>query len=498
MIARMRAAVVLAAILAACTPAPVGPSPPAPPAAAAGYAATRWVPARPTYLLAARSVRDGQRALGEAAGSLGVALGVDASELSHLFTQVLGVDALSPDKVAAIGVDLDGGLALFSDDLDPTFVVHINAPDLLAQYFDGERRRGLVTRSELVDGVEVFTAKVAPELKISWAIADGWLWTHFGTPLGEPTTEWFARSHRPGPNAWAGDFARAIRLGASAAPAIAAFVDLREIVTRASKRVREVAACANLVRPIGRVGFVIEGDLRRVGVRLAVDLGPAAGAIAGHVLAPPPGFAATAAGALAAAQWNLDLDAVAGYARPCVELARGPLAPVFAAHVRAARAVVTSFDADHLTRTTGAVALDLGPRGNFATVLADALDVVPARAHLERDRTFGRYPGHHLSIPFGPTLDYVLGDAIALVALGDGVLDRLLAPSSTALAPPPIAALDLAPAKLTAQAWTELLGRASIPRAALIGPQLAAWRDLHLAIAIERGDLVLSVAGNRK
>src|SRR5207244_13555563 len=145
-----------ALILAACGH-PAGTAHP-PAATATGFSAARWVPAHPTYVLAARTVKAGQRALRDTIDALGTALDFDADDASRGLAMMLAVDPLSPDPVAGIGVDLDGGMAVFSEDVEPTIVVHLAAPDQIQAFFDHERQRGMQSRSVVVDGVEVFTA----------------------------------------------------------------------------------------------------------------------------------------------------------------------------------------------------------------------------------------------------------------------------------------------------------------------------------------------------
>src|SRR6187402_2610767 len=84
------------------------------PVAAKTYPAARWIPARPTYALAARSVGDAQGAAGDLLASFGAHVGFDVRAASSLVVGLLGIDALAADALAEIGVDAGGSLALFS------------------------------------------------------------------------------------------------------------------------------------------------------------------------------------------------------------------------------------------------------------------------------------------------------------------------------------------------------------------------------------------------
>src|SRR5262245_62091880 len=126
------------------------------PPAAAGLPATRWAPASPTYLFASPTLGEGQRNLRDAIELTGSFAGYDLRDAAQAVTGLLGVDALHADPTAAIGVDLQGSWAMFSEDVSPTLVVHLAAPDQMAAFLDRQRERGLVTQSVIVDRTEVF------------------------------------------------------------------------------------------------------------------------------------------------------------------------------------------------------------------------------------------------------------------------------------------------------------------------------------------------------
>src|SRR5262245_35399851 len=100
MIRAMRLALLSVAVSVACggSRAVSGPGAAGEPAFPE-YAATRWIPAKPSYVIAARSVADAQRALRDVVDSLGMFVGADARGLSQALDGVLAVDPLSPDPV---------------------------------------------------------------------------------------------------------------------------------------------------------------------------------------------------------------------------------------------------------------------------------------------------------------------------------------------------------------------------------------------------------------
>jgi hypothetical protein len=475
-------------VIAACSGTPKGPKGPPPPPDPA-IAATAWVPAEPTYLFAAPKVRDAQRAIRDAIDGIGMMAGIDAAEASKGLEQLIAVDALNADPSAAVGVDVDGGIAIFSEDFDPTIVVHLASPEATQQFFDRERQRGLVTQSVVADGVEVFTAKLGPGVDISWAVERDWLWLHVRA-IAERGTAWFEHSHRPGAVKWAADWAWA-KAQHAGQTSLAGFVKLRDLAQRLAAKLPPVLACARLLEPIGRAGIALDASPQHLGARIAFDLGPSASSVAATVMPPPPGWVGSIVEAPLAVQVNVDLAAVAAWWQPCAQAFHGRAPDLFG--VRAGRALLLSLDPDE-PAGTGAVALDLTKRDFFAK----QLDQIPMRSHVESDRKFGAHAGHHVAIPFFVAFDYVLEDHLAIAAMGDGVLERLVTPPAMPPPPPPLAALDIAPPKLSAKAWEWLLGRIDAPKPHALAEHLQRWRDAHVTLGIDHDALVLEAAGTLK
>lgn len=504
-IAALAALVVAAAALPAsgCGGRASGPgaAPPAVPAAAAAYGAARWIPARPTYAILARSMADAQRAATGLVGAFGALADIDVAEASGLLRHLLAVDALSGDAVAEIGIDLEAGVALFSEAVNPTVVVRLSAPAQTLAFIDRLRGGGMQTQSVVADGVEVFSVAVPGGPKIQWAIAEDWLWVHFALPgFEDEGTAWFSSSRRPGAPAWGGDFAAATSGGQ---PAVAGFLDVRAVLARLSPRLRAAAACTRLLEPVGRLAVSVDARVDagadRLGARLALELGDAAAGLQRAVLPAPGAWSAAAARAPGAAQWNLDLGWVRERVAPCARALAVDLAPLERYGVRTARAILQHYDPDQPTKSRGAVSFDLAHR----TYAAQLLDEIPGRSLIQRRRTFGPYQGHAISIPFGPTVEYVLDDQRALAGLGEGVLAAIVGGAAVvgggggggqgSGAPGPLLAIDVAPPALPREAWAGLLAQIGLPA----GPLLA-WRALHLAVAIDGTRLVIDASGRRR
>src|SRR4051812_11828231 len=197
----------LVALAAGCA---VRASSPAPPSAAAPFAAARWVPERPAYVLASSSVAGAQRAARDAFDLIAAVTGHAAGDAVRASVALLGVDALDADPLAAIGVDIAGGWTMFGGDpaapgaLDPTLVVHLAAPAQMAAFLDRLRARGLATRSVIADGAEVVTAALPAGIAVSWAIEADWMWLHVAPPGPDDGARWFAASHGRHGAGWTG------------------------------------------------------------------------------------------------------------------------------------------------------------------------------------------------------------------------------------------------------------------------------------------------------
>ena len=464
----------------------------APPAVVKQFPATRWVPAHPTYVVAAPTVRQAQRALADAIDSLGVIAGIESREVSAELSRLLAVDPLSPDALGSMGIDVDGGFAVFSEDVSPTFVGHLSSPDATTAFFDKQRERGLVTQSVLVDGVEVFGAQLpGTSVRVSWAIAADWLWVHFTVPgAHEDGQSWFQSSHTPEGPGW-GESWQWATTATGNPKGVVGFLNPKELLASFTSKVPDAIACAKLLEPASRVAISIEGDGKHAAGQIAIDIGASARAVEATLLPAPEGFAAVARQAPLAAQWNADLLAVRAWIQPCAASIDEDLAFLDKLGIRSARAALIALDPDQKSGS-GVVALDLAHKRYFAA----RLDDVPARSLIERSRTFGPHKGHSLAVPFVATLDYVLTDTLALGAVGDGVLARVVGTGKTVTGP--IAAVDVAPPALSAEAWKFLIGALEIGRTDRIVERLLRWRDGHVSLTVQGTALVLAASGNRR
>lgn len=443
------------------------------------FPGSRWVPANPTYLLTAASFREAQASFAASIDVLGMAVGGEPAEASAAFQQMLGVDPLNIDAVAQIGVDVAGPVIVFSEDVDPTFVVHLSDPAALQAFLD-RQRQGLRMTSQVADGIEVFSATIDSDLQLSWAVDKDWLWIHFAT-VSQPFVAWFEHSHRAAPETWttAWDWAQK----QTRAQGLTGFVQLRELMAAMTSRAQQLQACAQQLQTVERVGISIASDGKSIDARLIIQT-PSRPA----VWTAPPGWSAASKGMPIALQWNVDVQAAGQWLQPCVgENVAGELAPY---GVRTIRAFVQSLDPDD-KEGVGAIAADLSSK----RFIDAQLDQVPMRSRLERERQFGIYKGKHLSVPFVATVDYVLSDKLFIAAMGDGVLTKLGTGTPEVA---PIATVDVIPSGMPVGTWTWLFEQIGAPNPKRFAQRLQGWQQLHVGARHDGNALLIEAVGTRR
>jgi hypothetical protein len=507
--------IAMISLVCACTHTGTAVNAPTPSADVREFAALAFAPDQPTYLWTAHSVGDAQRSIDDVIDSFGMLAGATSADAGHALEHLLSVDPLSETGTQRLGVDPAGSIAMFSEGLDPTIVAQLASPDTTRAFFDSVKaQNGVATQSVIIDGVEVSTVKLSGNVRVSWAIdksgegptrssAEGgakvddktWLWTHFAFGL-DKDDDWFAKAHHPHTGAWAKSFGWAKDLRAklaAKASGLLGFFDTRALLAIARAHApKNVIACLDHFQPIGIAGFAIDGDGHHAAGRLALDLGPAAAGIASAVLPPPPGFAAIASTAPIAIQWNLDVGAIAHFLAPCMASIGGDTELLTKFGVRTARVAVMTLDPGQHSGT-GIVAADLSD----ASYLRGLLDQIPHRSMLESDHNYGVNAGHRLSIPFLISLDYVLNDRLGMLAVGDGLMDKLVTPAPAS--PAPVLSLDLIVPGFTEDTWRWLIGSVTDKWLANRATSLLQrWHDGHLRVTIDHDALVIEASGNRR
>ena len=495
------AGIVMFVALAACGGKAAAPSAPQP---AAARQATRWVPSKPTFVVASPVLDDALRDLREVVDALSVVSGIELGDLSAAAQGLIGVDVLHGDALAAIGVDVRGSWAAFSDDLAPTFVVHLASPDKMKAFVGKQRERGLAIQTAVVDQIEVSSTELMGFVAIRWAIDGDWMWVHLALVGSDKQTDdaarWFLASHHAHPVDWSDSWAWAQRAANSTAAAndarIIGFFDVQGALAQSTSRLTSALACVRLAPSIGRLGFGLGGDAHHLEARLAVEA--ATDELQRHVLPAPPGWDATALNAAVSAQWNLDLSAARRFLEPCSTASGRSLAMLDDTGVRAGRGMLLSFEPDKVSGSA-AFAFDVASPSFFAR----QLDRVPMRSSFERATQFGKHAGFSVDIPLSFTFEYVLEPQLVVAGIGEGLVGQVLAYPQAPPAPPSLFAFDIAPPKLSAEAWGILLQAIAEhrlpgspgPKARRAAERLLRWRTGHVALTAEGNQLVLTASG---
>ncbi len=486
----------IAAVLAACGPAvPHGPTTGGadPDDIATRLPVTRWFPSQPTYGFVAPTLRDGQAAVAHLADLVGPVFDASAAMVSAGMREQFGVDPLDQNQLAGLGFDLDGNIAVFSDELAPTFAVHLSAPEAMRAFIAKAIGAGMVASTAKVGDLVVSTYAFSFGDSISWVIDHDWLLVHVGQ--GPPSTAWFTAIHDPHSRDWqrrdpltGGDTFYA---GKDATATVGGFVDLPRLLGIIAHEWPGAAACTKRLGAFGHVEIGSGVRNGAVGFKLSAALDPAAAAaaVAHGVLAPPPGWQAVAADAPIALQWNLDLDAGVGWFEPCAKALHVDPIALSRYQVRTLRAALETFSDG---KPSGVLAADLSGSSAIASMLAEELDRIPSflRSRVDHAKRFGTYSGHELSIPTVPTVDYVLTDALAIFAIGDGLIDRVVATSAQVSAPP-AASLVIQPRKLSPAAWKDMFDAIGLQLPEPLLALLQHWQRLSVTATVGNDGLKL-------
>lgn len=477
--------IAISTILALCVACSGGSTKPkAPEGAAGGYTATRWVPGNASFVLTARTVREAQQGVRNLVETVLPLTGLSVDELSRELGETLQVDPLSPDGLANIGIDLEGGVAVFSDNFNPTIVARLSSAPAFRAFI--ERQPNLKMQSVVDGGVEVFTANLRHDARISWAIADDWLWVHVKLPDAlDDSATWFAASRKPSAPTWTAEL--------SASTPVAGFLDLAKYVGdftarhTESPRGRLLLTCLKSL-PVGRVSLALAGDAKQANARIAMEIGPRINDIVAAKI--PAGFAAAAAQAPLAVQLNVGARFVRDHHPACFEYLRiGEVTGELG--IDAGRGYLRTFDPDNKDGS-GAVALDLAhPR-----YIEAQLGKIPLRSAFERSRTFEGMKGKALSIPTFPTIEYVLQPTAAFAGIGEGQLSTMIGNGAPVAGP--LFDITAQPPGLSIESWTALLELLDIDDAKPIATRLQNWRQLRVNLTIEGTRLVLAATGTRR
>ncbi|MCE9573773.1 MAG: hypothetical protein K8W52_11520 [Deltaproteobacteria bacterium] len=463
------------------------------PGAPLAYPATRWIPGDATYAVTARRSRDAAIVLRDLVAVVGMIGDFDERDASRGAMKELGFDPFDPTTFGAVGVDPDGGLAVFSQGLSPTFAIALTDPATTTAAIDRLRQGGIAVQVGREQGVEVYTFAGDREVHVHWAIADKWLFVHIEIrPEHEAELAWF-RALRAADGAWAGspDLAASLaaaRTGGPDAPTVIGAVRLPAVLAK-MVALGAPRGCADQLGAVGRIFVAARSDARDARGSIAVEL--AGGIPADATFAAPAGWATARDQAPLQAEWGIDLDRVVPRLLACDaglgrELARLP--------VKAGRAYVHSLDLDDLDGRGAAWVATREPR-----MVADMLDEIPARSLAEHKRTAHGVPVVDVSVPMLPKFSYVLGQGTFLGAAGGGEIDRVIGDGTTQ--PAALARIAVAPQAWPVELWDELFKAAGLSREGARGRTIARlrrWTLGEIELSTTATGVILTAHGARK
>jgi hypothetical protein len=469
------------------------------------YPGLRWVPADVSYVIAARRTADLVAVLRDLFDVTGLLTDADAETVAAAMRGSLGFDVLSVDGLAAVGVAVDGGAAMFSKGMSPTLAVQLDDASKMTATIDRLRSGGVAVQTRQEGGVEVFSYRGNPNLHVHWAIAEGWLWARFEIVADRDADDtWFtalraARGALAAHADWKAALASGRRLpsGASEEPPVAGLVRMGPYAD-ALARSGVSEACLALPRRAPRSFFAAAVTGPDGAMAIAFDLGAAARDLAALAQPALAGWATARHGAPVQAELTFDLVALGTAVAPCDggEIARAQEQ----VGLRGLRGFVRALDLDK-PDGVGAVHVDLVSRRPVAAVL----DEIPGRSLLERKRRIGPYDGASISLPGVPDVAYVLVDVPkanpprALFAAAVGLDLATVVGNGTASPSPQLAHFELVPGGLPAATWEglmDLMGHSAEMRQRTV-TRLQRWKSGQVDLVLDGSDLVLTVRTSR-
>jgi hypothetical protein len=408
-------------ILAACGGKPAAtPAPAATPPLLARYPALRWVPAEATYAVTATSLRDAAAIMRELVSAFGIPVDVGPGHADDAMREALGLSVMVVEDLAAAGLDLDGGTAIFSHALHPVLVLPVADAERLRGFADAFRAERSVGVRQIM-GHAVYRWDAGGGSALEWAHIDDWLLLYWGPAGATDDLRWLqAALGTPA----GGGIATSPDFEAAAGP----LLDLEALppivgVGRPAALRRHLSAAlpgayAGCLEPLTRVqslALTMGTDWNGADGALIATLDPAAAqTLREHRPAPAPsGMATLRDQAAVYAAIGLDLHrlgrALSGTGCPAV----AGLAPALAGAPQAIDAVAVELDAGRL-EGRGAVHLAI-PGRDFVTPY---LDQIPRRSWFESDARISGVEVTVLDVPAIARITYRLTDRSFTAAYG--------------------------------------------------------------------------------
>jgi hypothetical protein len=473
------------------------------PAAVKTYEALRWVPADASYVIVGRRAADLSDVLRELAGVVGILADMDAEQMGSDLQRELGYNPLDVEQLRGLGIDPERGAAFFGTGVSLTAVAYLADPTKLEAFIDQMRERGISIQSQMSDGVEVFTLHFDSEIQFSWAVVDGWVLSRAELLVEKaPELAWFESAHRAhGAMGAEPDFEAAVEAAVTHAakvsiggnPPVIGVIrpgKLADVVEQVHGAGHPMNACvATPLRDMSRILLAAGvGDSGSAG-SIVVDLA-SADRYATNTVPQREAWAQVESGAPLQLDLGLDIPAFARSLEGCPMNTRD----LDEAGVRTAHVALHQFDDGIPSR--GAFYADL----TTDKMLSAAIAGIPGIETFSKRRKVGSAQVVDVSVPFFISLTYHLSTNLAVAAIGDGIVEKLLAPGSPRAGA--LFHLSLRPNDIPVETWDMFLEyvlevRRPEARQRTIA-RVRKWQTADIDATLDGSRIVITAAGTRR
>lgn len=468
------------------------------PSAVQTYGALRWVPAGVSYAVVARRATDLSAILRDLADSVGILFDADATVAGEWSKQMFSYDLFSPDSLAGIGIDVEGGAVIYGTGLSPTIVARLGDPSALDAFVDRMRQNGVALQSQMSDDIEVFSIRMDEDVSIQWAAVDGWVLSRIEfLPERAPELGWLAGA-RGAKGALGGDpdFTAAVTAGKDHAPGLAAGEGPPIVVVLRPGRVLDAAtglgdddevpieACGAPLRSVPRIVGAFGSSAAGVTGALVADLAEPS-KLEALILPAPPGWSNARANAALQVDVSVDVDAAMQAMRGCFG---SGLFGLKTAHV-----ALHHFDDDGWPDKAAAYA-DL----STDRVLRGLLSQIPFLGRMSSGRKIGSTDVIDVSVPFFIDFTYLLTPSRMAASRGSGMMELVLGEGQSW--DNELFRFEVHPQQIPDAAWHLAFEQLDLDRRATERTiqRLRAWSEGKVEARLDGGRVVVTVAGTRR
>jgi hypothetical protein len=473
------------------------------PAAVKIYEALRWVPADASYVIVGRRAADLSDVLRELAAVVGILDDKDPADYGRALQTELGYDPLDVEQLRGLGIDPERGAAFFGTGLSLTAVAYLADPAKLEAFIDQMRERGISIQSQMSDGVEVFTLHFDSDIQFSWAVVDGWVLSRAEILVEKaPALGWFEAAHNArGAMGAEPDFEAAVeaavthaaKVSIGGAPPVIGVIrpgKLADVVEQVHGAGHPMNACiATPLRDMSRILLAAGvGESGSAG-SIVIDLA-SADRFATNTVPQREAWAQIESGAPLQLDLGLDIPSFARSLEGCPMDTRA----MDEAGVRTAHVALHQFDDGLPSR--GAFYADLSSDKMLSAAISD----IPGIDTFSKRRKVGSAQVVDVSVPFFISLTYHLSTNLAVAAIGDGIVEKLLAPGNPRAGA--LFHLSLRPNDIPVETWDmflEYVLEVKRPEARQRTiTRVRTWQTADIDATIDGSRIVITAAGARR